>query len=282
MGEWEVVIGLETHAQLSTASKIFSGASTAFGAAPNTQASAVDIALPGVLPVLNRGAVERAIRFGLAVGATIAPRSVFARKNYFYPDLPKGYQISQFEIPVVQGGAILDRLAHARRDRRAAHARPPRGGRGQEPARGLPRHDRHRPEPRRHAAARDRLGARPAQRRGGRRLREGAARAGALDRHLRRQHAGRQLPLRRQRLGAAPGRPARHALRDQEPEQLPLPRARDRVRGAPADRADRGRRHGACRRRASTTRSATRRGRCAARKTRRTTATSPTRTCRRS
>ena len=103
---WEVVIGLETHAQLSTASKIFSGASTAFGAAPNTQASAVDIALPGVLPVLNRGAVERAIRFGLAVGATINRRSVFARKNYFYPDLPKGYQISQYEIPVVQGGAL--------------------------------------------------------------------------------------------------------------------------------------------------------------------------------
>ena len=103
---WEVVIGLETHAQLSTVSKIFSGASTAFGAAPNTQASVVDLALPGVLPVLNRGAVERAIRFGLAVGATIAPRSVFARKNYFYPDLPKGYQISQYEIPVVQGGAL--------------------------------------------------------------------------------------------------------------------------------------------------------------------------------
>jgi len=103
---WEVVIGLETHAQLSTASKIFSSASTAFGAAPNTQASAVDIALPGVLPVLNRGAVERAIRFGLAVGATINRKSVFARKNYFYPDLPKGYQISQYEIPVVQGGSI--------------------------------------------------------------------------------------------------------------------------------------------------------------------------------
>ncbi|MCW5623404.1 MAG: Asp-tRNA(Asn)/Glu-tRNA(Gln) amidotransferase subunit GatB [Burkholderiales bacterium] len=104
--EWEVVIGLETHAQLSTESKIFSGASTAFGAAPNTQASVVDLALPGVLPVLNRGAVERAIRFGLAVGATIAPRSIFARKNYFYPDLPKGYQISQYEIPVVQGGGL--------------------------------------------------------------------------------------------------------------------------------------------------------------------------------
>jgi aspartyl-tRNA(Asn)/glutamyl-tRNA(Gln) amidotransferase subunit B len=106
MAQWEVVIGLETHAQLSTASKIFSGASTAFGAAPNTQAAAVDIALPGVLPVLNRGAVERAIRFGLAVGANINRRSIFARKNYFYPDLPKGYQISQFEIPVVQGGRI--------------------------------------------------------------------------------------------------------------------------------------------------------------------------------
>jgi aspartyl-tRNA(Asn)/glutamyl-tRNA(Gln) amidotransferase subunit B len=103
---WEVVIGLETHAQLTTASKIFSGASTAFGAAPNTQASAVDLALPGTLPVLNRGAVERAIRFGLAVGGAIAARSVFARKNYFYPDLPKGYQVSQFELPVVTGGGV--------------------------------------------------------------------------------------------------------------------------------------------------------------------------------
>jgi len=103
---YEVVIGLETHAQLSTRSKIFSGSSTRFGAAPNTQASAVDLALPGTLPVLNRGAVERAIRFGLAVGATVAPQSIFARKNYFYPDLPKGYQISQYETPVVQGGAL--------------------------------------------------------------------------------------------------------------------------------------------------------------------------------
>jgi len=104
--QWEVVIGLETHAQLTTQSKIFSGASTRFGAEPNTQACPVDLALPGVLPVLNRGAVERAIQFGLAIGATIAPHSVFARKNYFYPDLPKGYQISQYEIPVVQGGSL--------------------------------------------------------------------------------------------------------------------------------------------------------------------------------
>jgi len=103
---WEIVIGLETHAQLSTRAKIFSGAATAFGAAPNTQACGVDIALPGALPVLNRGAVERAIRFGLAVGATVNRTSVFARKNYFYPDLPKGYQISQFELPIVVGGSI--------------------------------------------------------------------------------------------------------------------------------------------------------------------------------
>ncbi|MEI6599378.1 MAG: Asp-tRNA(Asn)/Glu-tRNA(Gln) amidotransferase subunit GatB [Comamonadaceae bacterium] len=103
---YEVVIGFETHAQLSTRSKIFSRASTAFGAEPNTQACAVDLALPGTLPVMNKGAVERAIEFGLAVGSHIAPRSIFARKNYFYPDLPKGYQISQFEIPVVQGGQV--------------------------------------------------------------------------------------------------------------------------------------------------------------------------------
>ncbi|MBK6006087.1 Asp-tRNA(Asn)/Glu-tRNA(Gln) amidotransferase subunit GatB [Ramlibacter ginsenosidimutans] len=103
---YEVVIGFETHAQLSTESKIFSRAPTQFGAEPNTQASPVDLALPGTLPVMNRGAVERAIRFGLAIGAHVAPRSIFARKNYFYPDLPKGYQISQYEIPVVQGGSV--------------------------------------------------------------------------------------------------------------------------------------------------------------------------------
>ncbi len=103
---YEVVVGFETHTQLTTQSKIFSRASTAFGAEPNTQASAVDFALPGALPVMNKGAVQRAIEFGLAVNAHIAESSVFARKNYFYPDLPKGYQISQFEIPVVQGGVV--------------------------------------------------------------------------------------------------------------------------------------------------------------------------------
>ena len=106
MKGWEIVVGIETHTQLLTRSKIFSGASTDFGAPPNTQASAVDLALPGTLPVLNRAAVECAIRFGLAVKGTINRRSIFARKNYFYPDLPKGYQISQYETPVVQGGEV--------------------------------------------------------------------------------------------------------------------------------------------------------------------------------
>lgn len=104
--EWEVVIGLENHVQLTTESKIFSGSPIKFGAEPNTQASPVDLALPGVLPVMNKQAADRAIRFGLAVGAKIAPASIFARKNYFYPDLPKGYQISQFEDPVVIGGSL--------------------------------------------------------------------------------------------------------------------------------------------------------------------------------
>ena len=103
---WEPVIGLEVHTQLATKSKIFSGASTQFGAEPNTQACAIDLGLPGVLPVLNKQAVALAIRFGLSVGAKIPSRSIFARKNYFYPDLPKGYQISQYELPIVGGGSL--------------------------------------------------------------------------------------------------------------------------------------------------------------------------------
>ena len=106
MTDWEVVIGLEIHAQLATKSKIFSGSATAYGAPPNSQANLVDLAYPGVLPVLNAEAVQMAVKFGLAVGATVARRSVFARKNYFYPDLPKGYQISQFELPVVAEGTL--------------------------------------------------------------------------------------------------------------------------------------------------------------------------------
>jgi aspartyl-tRNA(Asn)/glutamyl-tRNA(Gln) amidotransferase subunit B len=106
MSDWEVVIGLEIHAQLATRSKIFSGSPTAYGAPPNTQADLVDLAYPGVLPVLNARAVQMAVKFGLAVDATVARRSVFARKNYFYPDLPKGYQISQYELPVVARGSL--------------------------------------------------------------------------------------------------------------------------------------------------------------------------------
>ncbi len=122
--DWEIVIGIETHAQLSTRSKIFSSAPTAFGAAPNTQASAIDLALPGTLPVLNKGAVERAIRFGLAVGGTINARSIFARKNYFYPDLPKGYQISQYEIPDRAGRGNRNSFTDARRHQGTTYARP--------------------------------------------------------------------------------------------------------------------------------------------------------------
>jgi len=113
--KWETVIGLEVHTQLATRSKIFSGSSTAFGAAPNTQASAVDIALPGVLPVLNKGAVECAIKFGLAIGATLNRVNVFDRKNYFYPDLPKGYQISQLAKPIVEGGALTIQVGDSER-----------------------------------------------------------------------------------------------------------------------------------------------------------------------
>ena len=119
---YEVVIGFETHAQLATQSKIFSRASTAFGAEPNTQACAVDLALPGTLPVMNRKAVECAIQLGLALGSEIAPRSIFARKNYFYPDLPKGYQISQFEIPVVQGGEVAFFLGEEKKTVRLVRA----------------------------------------------------------------------------------------------------------------------------------------------------------------
>ncbi|TMG81087.1 MAG: Asp-tRNA(Asn)/Glu-tRNA(Gln) amidotransferase subunit GatB, partial [Betaproteobacteria bacterium] len=122
MSAWQVVVGLETHAQLLTKSKIFSAAATAFGAPPNSQTSAVDIALPGVLPVLNRTAVEHAIRFGLAVGATINRRSIFARKNYFYPDLPKGYQISQYETPIVQGGSLRIAAGDAEKEIRLTRA----------------------------------------------------------------------------------------------------------------------------------------------------------------
>jgi aspartyl-tRNA(Asn)/glutamyl-tRNA(Gln) amidotransferase subunit B len=120
--KWEVVIGLEVHVQLSTVSKIFSGASTAFGAAPNTQTAVVDIALPGALPVMNKAAVDKAIRLGLALDAVINRKSIFARKNYFYPDLPKGYQISQFEVPVVGAGTLAIQVGDSEKTIRVTRA----------------------------------------------------------------------------------------------------------------------------------------------------------------
>ncbi len=207
MSAWEVVIGLETHVQLATRSKIFSGASTAFGAPPNTQASPVDLALPGVLPVMNAAALEYAVRFGLAVGAQVAPRSVFARKNYFYPDLPKGYQISQYEIPVVAGGGlpIVWESGGARHEKTVrltrAHLEEDAGKSLHEDAMralggaalgGMSGIDLNRAgtpllevvtEPDMRSSRR------------GRRLRAGAARPGDLAGHLRRQHAGGVVPL---------------------------------------------------------------------------------------
>ena len=204
---WEVVIGLETHAQLSTQSKIFSGASTAFGAAPNTQASRGRHRAARRAAGAQPGAVERAIQFGLAVGGhdRTALRCSRARTTSI-PTCPRATRSASTRCRSCRA-ARSTIAARRRREARPPDARPSRRGRRQVAARGLPRHDRHRPQPRRHAAAGDRHRARHAFERGrGGRLRQGAARAGALDRHLRRQHAGRQLPLRRQRLGAPPGR----------------------------------------------------------------------------
>jgi aspartyl-tRNA(Asn)/glutamyl-tRNA(Gln) amidotransferase subunit B len=183
---YEVVIGFETHAQLSTQSKIFSRAATAFGAEPNTQACAVDLALPGTLPVMNRGAVERAIQFALAIGAQVSPRSIFARKNYFYPDLPKGYQISQFEIPVVVGGEVEFYLDGEKRSVRLvrAHLEEDAGKSLHEDYVGQTGIDLNR-------AGTPLLEIQF----GSGSLCQRAAQDRDLDRYLRRQHAGRQLPL---------------------------------------------------------------------------------------
>ena len=192
--EWETVIGLEIHTQLATKSKIFSGAATAYGAAPNTQACAVDLGLPGVLPVLNEQAVTMAVKFGLAIDAEIAPYSVFARKNYFYPDLPKGYQISQFELPIVGNGhidievdGITKRIGITR-----AHLEEDAG---QIVARKFSWYERYRLESRWYTIIGDRLRTRNAlcQRGGG--LYAETARVGALFGYLRWEYAGRLISL---------------------------------------------------------------------------------------
>ena len=237
---YEVVIGFETHAQLSTRSKIFSRASTAFGAEPNTQACAVDLALPGTLPVMNKGAVERAIRFGLAVGLAHRRAQRVRAQELLLPRPAQGLPDQPVRDP---GGAGREHRIQPRW--RAAFGAPGAGasgrGRRQVAARGLRRPDRHRPQPRRHAAAGDRHRTRHAFVGRSRGLRARAAPPGDLDRHLRRQHAGRQFPLRCQRVGAQARCGAGHAARDQEPEQLQVHAAGDRLRGALADRADRGR-----------------------------------------
>jgi aspartyl-tRNA(Asn)/glutamyl-tRNA(Gln) amidotransferase subunit B len=228
---FEVVIGLETHAQLSTASKIFSGASTQFGAAPNTQACAVDLALPGTLPVMNRGAVERAIQFGLAVGATVAPLSIFARKNYFYPDLPKGYQISQYEIPVVQGGRVDFLLGERRQSVRLtrAHLEEDAGKSLHEDFHGQTGIDLNRAgtplleivtEPDMRSSAEAVAYAKA--------LHAIVTWMGICDGNMQEGsfRCDANVSVRK------PGAGAGHAARDQEPEQLPLPAAGDRLRGA--------------------------------------------------
>jgi aspartyl-tRNA(Asn)/glutamyl-tRNA(Gln) amidotransferase subunit B len=183
-GQWETVIGLEIHAQLATRSKIFSGSATTYGAAPNAQANLVDLGYPGVLPVLNAEAVRMAVKFGLAIGASIAPHSVFARKNYFYPDLPKGYQISQYELPIVAKGSIdivLDDGTHKRVGVTRAHLEEDAGKSLHE---GLPG-----------ASGIDLNRAGTPLGQGSGRLYEEGAYPGALPGNLRWQHAGRLLPL---------------------------------------------------------------------------------------
>ena len=229
--EWEVVIGLETHTQLQNQIQDFFWCSIAFGAEPNTQANAVSIALPGVLPVLNKEAVHCAIKFGLAMNAEIAPRSVFARKNYFYPDLPKGYQISQYELPVVGKGSLTSVPALAIQRMKKSSTSPARIWKKMPVNRcmviveGMTGIDLNRAgtplleivtEPDMRSAAEAVAYAKE------------TARTGAMDRYLRRQYARRQLSLRRQRFGA-PQRhgQARYTPRDQEPQLVQVHAAGD-------------------------------------------------------
>lgn len=186
--QWEVVIGLEIHTQLATQSKIFSGSATTFGSEPNTQASLVDLGMPGVLPVLNQEAVRMAVMFGLAIDAEIGQHNVFARKNYFYPDLPKGYQIQPDGTADCRQGPPGHSPGRRHHQARRRHPCTPGGRRRQKPARRIPGRHRYRPEPCRHAAAGDRVRAGHAQRQGSRGLRQDHPRAGALPGHLRRQH----------------------------------------------------------------------------------------------
>ncbi len=278
--QWETVIGLEIHTQLATESKIFSGASTAFGAEPNTQACAVDLGLPGVLPVLNLGAVQRAVRFGRAIDAEIAPRSIFARKNYFYPDLPKGYQISQYELPVVGKGQVeivLDDGSVKTVGVTRAHLEEDAGKSLHEDFHGLTGIDLNRAgtplleivsEPDMRSPEEAVAYARKIHQ------------TGALDRHQRRQHAGGLVPRATptSRCGPRASRSSAPAPRSRTSTPSVSCRrpssSRSSARSTSSKTAAR-----SCRRPACTTPTRTRPAPCAARKRPTTTATSRTRTC---
>ena len=215
---------MEVHAQVTSKSKLFSGASTEFGGAPNSHVSLVDAAMPGMLPVINEECVRQAVRTGLGLKAKINLKSVFDRKNYFYPDLPQGYQISQYKQPMVGEGEVVVDL-DGRGERHHRHRAAASGaGRRQEPARPLADDVLCRSQPLGRRADGDRVEARSALGRAGQGLPRQAALDPALSRHLRRRHGEGKPARRRQRLGAQAGRAARHALRDQEHEFDPLHR----------------------------------------------------------
>ena len=230
--------------------------------------------MPGMLPVINEECVRQAVRTGLGLNAKINLRSVFDRKNYFYPDLPQGYQISQYKSPIVGEGEVVRRTGR-RQDRHRRHRAAASGtGCRQVAARPQPEPVLCRPQPLRRGADGDRLQTRYPRRRAGQGLCDQAALDPALSRHLRRRHGEGQPARRRQRLRAQAGRPARHPLRDQEHELDQLHRRRHRIRGAAPDRDHRGRRQRSIRRRGSTTPARARPARCAPRKRRTTTAIS--------
>ena len=241
-GDWEMVIGLEVHAQVTSNSKLFSGASTEFGGEPNSHVSLVDAAMPGMLPVINEECVRQAVRTGLGLKAQINLRSVFDRKNYFYPDLPQGYQISQYKSPIVGEGEVVVELEGGE----SVTVGIERLHLEQDAGKSL--HDQHsdhvarRPQPLRRRADGDRLQARHALVRTGEGLCDEAALDPALSRHLRRRHGEGHAARRRQCLGAQARRSARHPLRDQERQFDPLHRPGHRLRGAAPDRHHGGRR----------------------------------------
>ena len=228
-GDWEVVIGMEVHAQVTSQSKLFSGASTAFGAEPNSHVSLVDAAMPGMLPVINEECVRQAVRTGLGLNARINHRSVFDRKNYFYPDLPQGYQISQYKSPIVGEGEVVVALP----DGESVTIGIERLHLEQDAGKSL--HDQHPNmsaidlEPLRRGADGDRLQARHPLGRRGRGVSHEAAVDPALSRHLRRRHGEGQPARRRQRVGAQARRSPGHPLRDQERQLDPFCRSGDPV-----------------------------------------------------